>query len=133
MNRSVSTATKLIFVLNLMITAAYGMVAGGRPNAISGGHNAFAGVVNPANAVWIEDRFDVGLFLVHQKLTLNNQNDNPLFKPGKTNLTYKAEYIATGDAAIHKRGKVKEHECSISLAIYTTPGYVKLRTKKAVP
>lgn len=124
---------KLIFVLQLMSSSAYGMLAGGRPNSISGGHNAFAGVVNPANAVWIEDRFDVGLFLVHQKISFNNRNNNPFFSPGKLNLTYKAQYLATADAAIHKRFKIKGYECSISLATYTTPNYVKLRTKKPVP
>ncbi len=133
MNHSISWAIKLIFVLNLMSSIAYGMVAGGRPNAISGGHNAFAGVVNPANAVWIKDRFDIGLFLVHQKLSFNNKDNNPLFNPGKINQTYKAEYLSTGDAAIHKRGKIKGYECSISLAAYTTPGYIKLRTKKPIP
>jgi hypothetical protein len=119
--------------MNLMNNMAYGMVAGGRPNSISGGHNAFAGVVNPANAVWIKDRFDVGLYMVHQKSTLNNQNNNPRFNPGKINQTYKEEYICTGDIAIHKRGKVGGHECSISFASYTTPGYIKVRTKKPIP
>lgn len=133
MNHFISLAIKLTFILNLMSSVVYGMVAGGRPNSISGGINAFAGVVNPANAVWIEDRFDIGFFLVHQKLTLDNKNNNPLFNPGKTNQTYKAEYISTWDGAIHKRGKILGHECSISLAAYTTPGYVKLRTKKPVP
>lgn len=133
MNSSIRWAIKLIFVLNLMCISAFGMVAGGRPNSISGGHNAFAGVVNPANAVWIKDRFDIGTFLVHQKSSLNNQNNNPLFNPGKINQTYKAEYITTWDGAIHKRGKVKGYECSISIATYTTPGYVKVRTKKPVP
>lgn len=112
---------------------AYGMVAGGRPNSISGGHNAFAGVVNPANAVWIKDRFDIGTFIVQQKSTLNNQDNNPLFNPGKTNLTYKAQYITTADAAIHKLLTLNGYECSFSLATYTTPGYVKARTKNPVP
>lgn len=133
MNRSISWTIKIIFVLNLMSSFAYGMVAGGRPNTISGGHNAFAGVVNPANAIWIKDRFDIGMFLVHQKSSLNNQNNNPLFNPGKINQTYKAEYLSTADAAIHKRGKLKGYECSISLATYTTPGYIKVRTKKPIP
>ncbi|MEI8126129.1 MAG: hypothetical protein WCG42_10275 [Parachlamydiaceae bacterium] len=133
MNRSISRAIQLIFVLNLMSSAVYGMVAGGRPNSISGGHNAFAGVVNPANAVWIKDRFDIGLFLVHQKSILNNRNNNPFFPPGKIDQTYKADYLCTADAAIHKRGKIKEYECSISVAFYTTPGYVKLRTKEPIP
>jgi len=72
-----------------MSSTVYGMVAGGRPNAISGGHNAFAGVVNPANAVWIKDRFDIGVFLVHQRSTLNNLNNNPNFPLGKSDQTYK--------------------------------------------
>ena len=60
---------KILFLIaHLLSSPVYGMLAGGRPNAISGGHNAFAGVVNPANAVWIKDRFDMGLFLVHQKV-----------------------------------------------------------------
>lgn len=133
MNCFIIWLIKLFFVLNLMSSVAYGMVAGGRPNAISGGHNAFAGVVNPANAVWIKDRVDIGLFLVHQKLLFNNKNNNPLFNPGKTNQTYRAEYLSTGDVAIHKRGKIKGYECSISLAFYTMPGYIKLRTKKPIP
>jgi long-chain fatty acid transport protein len=133
MHFSINWVIKLIFVLNLMSSIAYGMVAGGRPNSISGGHNAFAGVVNPANAVWIKDRFDIGLFLVHQKSSLNNKNNNPLFNPGKINQTYKSEYLATPDAAIHKQGKVRGFECSLSLATYTTPGYIKIRTKKAIP
>lgn len=133
MNDSISWTIKLIFILNLISCSAYGMIAGGRPNAISGGHNAFAGVVNPANAVWIQDRFDVGFFLVHQKLSFNNRDNNPLFNPGKINQTYKAEYISTWDAAIHKRTTIKGSECSISLATYTTPGYTKLRTKRPIP
>ena len=133
MSLSFNWTIKLVLILNLMSSAAYGMVAGGRPNSISGGHNAFAGVVNPANAVWIKDRFDIGLFLVHQKVWLNNKDNNPLFNLGKSNQTYKAEYLSTPDIAIHKRGKVKGYECSISLAAYTTPGYIKVRTKKPVP
>lgn len=133
MNRSIRWAIQLIFFLNFMSSNIYGMVAGGRPNSISGGHNAFAGVVNPANAVWIDDRFDIGMFLIHQKSSLNNQSNNPRFNPGKIYLTYKAEYIFTGDAAIHRRGKVKGYECSFSLATYTTPGYIKLRTKNPIP
>ena len=109
------------------------MVAGGRPNSISGGHNAFAGVVNPANAVWIQDRFDIGCFLVHQNSSLDNRDNNPLFSPGKTNQTYKVHHLFTADAAIHKRGEVNGYDCSISLATYTTPNYVKLRTKKPIP
>lgn len=133
MNRFVSRVLKLFLCLNLLAGSASGTVAGGRPNTISSGHNAFAGVVNPANAVWIKDRFDVGVFLVHQRLSLNNRNGNPLFLPGKTDQTYKAGYLSTADAAIHKRGKFNGTECSISLAAYTTPGYVKVRTKKPIP
>lgn len=133
MHLSISATLTFIFALNLMSSIAYGMVAGGRPNSISGGHNAFAGVVNPANAVWIKDRFDIGLFLVHQKSFLNNRNNNPFFPPGKIDQTYKSGYLSTADAAIHKRGKIKEHQCSISAAFYTTPGYIKLRTKKPIP
>lgn len=133
MHCSINWTIKLIFVLNLISSVTYGIVAGGRPNAISGGHNAFAGVVNPANAVWIPDRFDIGFFLVHQKSSLNNHNNNPLFNPGKINLTYKSEYLSTGDAAIHKRGKLNGYECSISLATYTTPNYIKIRTKNPIP
>lgn len=133
MKYSIKLAIKFIFVLNLISGAVYGMVAGGRPNSISGGQNAFAGVVNPANAVWIKDRFDVGVFLIHQKSTLNNKDNNPLFNPGNTNQTYKAECIATGDAAIHKKGEINGYECSFSLAAYTTPGYVKVRTKENIP
>lgn len=124
---------KCAFVLNLMSVSAYGMLAGGRPNAISGGQNAFAGVVNPANAVWIEDRFDIGVFLVYQRSSLENKDDNPLFPPGKINQTYKTNFLSTADAAIHKRLKMKSHDCSVSLAAYTTPGYVKLRTKEPIP
>lgn len=120
---------RLIFILSA-ISSAYAIMAGGRPNAISGGHNAFAGIVNPANAVWIEDRFDIGLFVVHQKAHLNNKDDNPFFPPGKINQTYKTEYLITTDAAIHKRFNVCDYECSASLASYTTPGYVKVRTKE---
>lgn len=134
MNPPLSWIMKLLFLMNVLSHPfIYGTVAGGRPNTISGGHNAFAGVVNPANAVWIKDRFDIGVFLVHQKSTFNNKNNNPRFNPGKINQTYKAEYLSTGDIAIHKLGKVKGYECSISLAAYTTPGYIKVRTKNPIP
>ena len=122
-----------LIILNLISHSAYAMVAGGRPNSISGGQNAFAGVVNPANAVWIKDRFDIGTFIVHQKSTLNNQDNNPLFNPGTVNQTYKARSIITADAAIHKQLIIKNYECSFSLATYTTPGYVKVRTKNPIP
>lgn len=122
-----------LIALSLMHHLAYTMVAGGRPNSISGGHNAFAGVVNPANAVWIKDRFDIGAFIICQKSTLDNQDNNPLFSPGKVNLTYKVRYLTTADAAIHKQLLIKGYECSFSLATYTTPGYVKVRTKEPIP
>jgi hypothetical protein len=131
--RPFSYVIKITIGLILLSNSSYAMVAGGRPNSISGGHNAFAGVVNPANAVWIKDRFDVGLFIVHQKSTLNNHNNNPRFNPGKINQTYKAEYITTGDFAIHKTGKLSGHECSFSIATYTTPGVIKVRTKNPIP
>lgn len=133
MNRSKKIGIILLFVLNLISHPVYGMLAGGRPNAISGGHNAFAGVVNPANAVWIEDRFDIGLFVVHQKSSLDNRNDNLLFPPGKIDLTYKTNYLTTPDAAIQKRFKIRKFEYSIGFATYITPGYVKLRTKNPIP
>jgi len=119
----------LLFFFTLIPLALFGVLAGGRPNAISGGINAFAGVVNPANAVWIEDRFDVGAFVVHQRSFLDNHDDNPLFPPGKTNLNYKANYILTADAAFHKR----IDDYSFSLALYSTPTQVKLRTKEPIP
>lgn len=111
----------------------YGVQAGGRPNSISSGQNAFAGVINPANAVWIKNRFDVGAFLVHQKASLNNLDNNPLFPEGNINLTYKTEFLATGDIAIHKHFQLEEQDCSFSLAFYTTPGFVKLGTQKPIP
>lgn len=122
---------RLFFIiLFLNYSSAYGVLAGGRPNAISGGQNAFAGVVNPANAVWIEDRVDVGGFLVLQNSSFNNLENNPLFPPGKTNLAYKEKTLFTMDLAFHKRFQINCNDCSISLAGYTTPTYSKLRTKK---
>jgi len=129
----VRTTVKVLFLLNGINASAYGVLAGGRPNAVSGGHNAFAGVVNPANAVWIEDRFDIGAFVVHQKLTLNNRDNNPLLPEGKINLTYKTETLSTADIAIHKQIKLGSLDSSLSLAFYTTPGYFKLRTKEPIP
>lgn len=123
----------LIGLFVFMGASAHGVLAGGRPNAISMGQNGFAGVVNPANAVWIEDRFDVGAFLVNQHLRLNNQNNNALFPPGKTDLNYKAHWLLTGDFAIHKKFQVRTTECSLSLASYTTPSHLKLRTKYPFP
>lgn len=123
----------LFLILCLVGGTADAMLAGGRPNTISGGHNAFAGVVNPASAVWIEDRFDFGFQGIYQKSSLDNLDNNPLFPPGKTDLTYKTNYLTTYDGAINKRFKVKGYDCSFSLATYTTPGYLKLQTKVPFP
>lgn len=118
-------------------STAYGTLAGGRPNAFSQGQNAFAGVVNPANAVWIADRFDMGAFWVHQKSSIKNHDNNPLFPPGKIDLTYKSKNLLTADAAIHKQVKLnmgsKTFETSFSLAAFTLPSYTKLRTQKPLP
>lgn len=123
-----------ILFLNLFVsTLAYGVLAGGRPNSISGGTNAFAGVVNPANAVWIEDRLDLGAFIHHQKSSINNRDNNPLFLPGKTDLTYRTKYLFTGDMAIHKQIQLCAYTASLSLASYATPSEVKLRTKRPIP
>lgn len=107
---------------------AYGTLAGGRPNSFSGGLNAFAGVVNPANAVWLADRFDIGLYWVHQKGSLNNRDNNPLFPPGKIDLTYKSKNIFAADAAIHKQFNWN-FDFSLGLAAYSLPAHIKLRTK----
>lgn len=128
----------LLFIsLFTISSSAYGVLAGGRPNAFSEGQNAFAGVVNPANAVWIEDRFDLGAFWLHQKSSLNNHDNNPLFIPGKTDLTYRTKNIFTADAAIHKQIQSKigsqTYDYSIGFAYYTTPSLLKLRTKKPIP
>lgn len=127
----------LLLCLCLLSSKAYATLAGGRPNAFSEGQNAFAGIVNPANAVWIEDRFDIGAFWLHQKSSLNNHDDNPRFLPGKTDLTYKTKNLFTADAAIHKQFKsvigAKTYDYSFSLASYTTPSLLKLRTKKPIP
>lgn len=116
---------------------AFGTLAGGRPNTFSAGLNAFAGIVNPANAVWIKDRFDVGLFWVHQTSTLNNLDDNPLFRPGKTDFTYRAKNLVTVDAAFHKQLQIKygkkNIESSFSIAAYTMPGHTRLQTKYPNP
>lgn len=115
----------------------YGELAGGRPNSFSGGNNAFAGVVNPANAVWLADRFDFGAYWVYQKATINNRDHNPLFLPGKADYTYKARNILTFDGAIHKhlklRGANHEQDATITIATYTVPNVVKLQTKHPVP
>lgn len=130
---------KYLLIINLFViySTAYGALAGGRPNAFSEGENAFAGVVNPANAVWIADRFDLGAFWVHQKSSINNYDNNPFFSPGKIDFTYRSKDLFTADAAIHKQVNLKcgsnIFENSVSLAAYTMPSFVKLRTKKPLP
>lgn len=128
----------LLFLMQLFaIFSLYGALAGGRPNAFSEGQNAFAGVVNPANAVWVEDRLDIGAFWLYQKSSLNNHDNNPLFQPGKVELSYKARNLFSADAAIHKRIPLKirskKFDSSVTLATYSTPTFLKLRTKKAIP
>lgn len=127
----------LLNLLALRTTALYATLAGGRPNAFSEGQNAFAGVVNPANAVWIADRIDIGAFWVHQKSSLNNHNNKPLLPPGKVDFTYRTRNLFTEDIAFHKRGKISigsnQVDGSFSLATYTMPSFVKLRTKMPLP
>ncbi|MBA3721429.1 MAG: hypothetical protein H0W88_03410 [Parachlamydiaceae bacterium] len=130
---------KYLLVLNICFfySTIYGALAGGRPNAFSEGENAFAGVVNPANAVWVVDRLDLGAFWAHQKSSINNRDNNPIFPPGKTDFSYKSKDLFTADAAIHKHMKLKvacnTFDSSVSLAVYTMPSYLKLRTRKAIP
>ena len=132
---------QIIFLLIVNIfgvySTAYGVLAGGRPNSISEGNNAFAGVVNPANAVWIANRFDIGAFWVYQKSSLNNCDDNPLFPPGKIDFTYKSRNLFTTDIALHKHFNLKfgthAFDSSFSLAAYTMPSRSQLRTKKPFP
>lgn len=123
----------LLLSLFFFYATADGTLAGGRPNAFSEGQNAFAGIVNPANAVWIADRFDVGAYWFNQKTSLTNQDNNPLFPPGKIDLNYKVKTLFTADVAIHKQFKLEigseEFETSVSLATYSLPTYSKLRTK----
>lgn len=128
---------KILLIALMFSSSAYATLAGGRPNAFSEGQNAFAGVVNPANAVWIKDRFDIGGFWIYQKTTIDNRDDNPLFLPGKQDYSYRVRNLVTPDAAIHKQTPLKigshSYEASFGLAYYTTPTHLKVRTKKAVP
>lgn len=130
---------KYLLLLNFfsIYSTTFGALAGGRPNAFSEGQNAFAGVVNPANAVWLADRFDVGAFWVHQNSNINNYDNNPIFPPKKTDFTYRSKDIFTADAAIHKQVKFKMGSktfySSFSLASYSLPSYIKLRTKIPLP
>jgi long-chain fatty acid transport protein len=48
-------------------------------------------------------------------------------------MAHGVELLSTADIAIHKRFNVKCYECSFSLAGYTTPGFVKVRTKEPFP
>ena len=127
----------LIMILLAFSKHAEATLAGGRPNAFSQGQNAFAGVINPANAVWIPDRLDIGAFWVNQKGSLNNHDNNPSLPPGKIDMTYRARNILTADMAIHKRFDglrcLPDSQFSFSLASYTTPGVVKVRTKVPFP
>lgn len=126
---------KYALILSFLIfsQAGHATLAGGRPNAFSEAQNAFGGVVNPANAVWLANRVDVGVFWVHQKSQLDNCDDNPLFPRGKTSLTYRTQDLFTSDIAFHKhvklQSKTKEWDTSLTLAVYTLPAYTKLRTK----
>lgn len=131
---------KIFFIIILILCyaeTAQGMLAGGRPNAFSEGNNAFAGVVNPANAVWLKNRLDIGVFCVYQKSSYNNCENNPNFPLGKTDLTYKSRNIVTADVAIHKRFKLKigaqDFDSSFTLAFYAVPTIIKLRTKIPFP
>lgn len=128
--------TYLLILLTLGIQLE-ATLAGGRLNAFSEGQNAFAGVINPANAVWVHDRVDAGAYFSFQKASLNNKGANPFFPKGKTDLTYHAKSLFTADIAIHKRFTWrlcdKERESSLSLAFYTTPNETKLKTKHAIP
>lgn len=127
----------LVAVLCLLSIEGYCTLAGGRPNTFSGGINAFAGVVNPANAVFVPDRVDVGAYLVHQNSTLNNKDNNPRLPPGKTDLTYKCKDLFTFDAAVNKhlpKSLFKgESDATLSLASYTLPTNTKIKTKVPFP
>lgn len=118
-------------------TEMEGALAGGRPNAVSGGQNAFAGIANPANAVWIPDRWDVGCYWLHQKSSINNHDNNPLFLPGKTSTSYRKENLNSFDAAITKQFKLelasRSWEGSVGLALYSAPDRLAVKTKKPIP
>ncbi len=126
-----------LFCLLCFASTVDGELAGGRPNAFSEGNNAFAGVVNPANTVWIENRIDFGGFWIYQKSLLNNRDNNPRYPAGKTELTYKTRNLFTVDGAVHKHFRVYAagvpHDSTLTVAVYTVPGYMKLRSKHAFP
>jgi long-chain fatty acid transport protein len=131
------TGIVIILFIGFYSTTVYGALAGGRPNAFSEGNNAFAGVVNPANAVWIPDRLDVGAFWVNQKSSINNTDNNPIFPPGRTYFTYKSRNILTTDFAIQRHFNLKigpqTYDSSLTLATYTMPEHTRLRTKYPLP
>ena len=126
----------LTFFLFVLHASAYGTLAGGRPNAISEGQNAFAGVINPANTVWIPNRIDIGTYWVHQKSSVSNKDNNPYFPPGKTSYTHHCQNLFTVDAAFHKHFEFclggRQFDSSFTLATYTMPSFVKLRTKDPI-
>lgn len=128
---------KYLFLFCFLGSEIYGELAGGRPNSFSGGNNAFAGVVNPANAVWLGDRIDFGIYSLWQKSTLNNKDNNPIYPPGKTDLTYHSKNIFTVDGAVQKKAKLRaggqEYESTFTLATYTVPSITKLGTKHPIP
>lgn len=127
-------ALTLLFLA--MQAASHASLAGGRPNAFSEGQNAFAGIVNPANAVWIKDRLDIGGFWIYQKSSLKSDG-NPFFPTGSIDTSYKVKNIFSGDMAMHKLLKVhiceQPYDLSLSLAIYTTPALAKVRTETPLP
>ncbi len=127
----------IVVSLFIVSSTAEGALAGGRPNSFSGGTNAFAGVANPANAVWIPNRWDVGSHWIHQKSSLFNHDDNPLFSPGKNNTSYKTNNLYNFDAAITRQVKFtlgsQPWEGSISLAIYSAPNRLAVKTKDPIP
>ena len=61
----------------------------------------------------------------------------PFFPPGKIDLSYRSRNLFTADVAIHKQVELtvgsKAFDSSFSLAAYTIPSLVKLRTKKPIP
>lgn len=128
-----------LIIINLFLFhgAVHGTLAGGRPNTFSGGLNAFAGVVNPANAVWIPDRFDIGAFWVNQKSSITNCDNKPTFPPGKVDFSYKARDLFSADAAIQKHFSLpvgdQTFDATVGFATYTMPSQAKVRTKMPLP
>lgn len=120
------------FICLLFFSSAEGFLAGGRPNSFSGGINSFAGVTNPANAVWIPDRWDVGFYWINQNSSINNDG-SPLLPPGKINTSYHKNNLFSFDAAITRQGKFHLAEGSVGLAFYSAPNPVAVRTKDPIP